>query len=428
MAQYKNENGTWYIRCRNPVTGKVTTIRRNAKTREPFKTKKEAKDYENHLISNKIDISMTLNKLMELYLEDHLRLHDSPNDTHFISWYKTNVEPVLGRRRITGLKVKDLENLAVAMKKKGLSISYNTKMTGIIKTMLNFAVEHGYIDKNPVANYKPLKDPEQGQKIRYWTPEEMQVILESIPQRYKKSDATLIRQVLTFAYLSGLRKSEIRAMKWNQIDLKNNIIHVNFHMNDKDVRAPGRKNRKPYDIYMSTQLREIVDEVYNTYKRKHGFSKTAFVFPSQQSGFKKPLGNHTPTRWVQQLAEFNKMDNITFHGCRHSFVSYCTSICKLSPYEVAELIGDTVEVVLRVYHDFFTDQKIMTAKTIDRHMSNLSFLSNNQNSIEQRLEEIDDQDIAHRMKEIANQYNLSVDALLDYIQSNLAINAQMKQS
>ena len=70
----------------------------------------------------------------------------------------------------------------------------------------------------------------------------------------------------------------------------------------------------------------------------------------------------------------------------------------------------------------------MTAKTIDRHMSNLSFLSNNQNSIEQRLEEIDDQDIAHRMKEIANQYNLSVDALLDYIQSNLAINAQMKQS
>ena len=39
MAQYKNENGTWYIRCRNPVTGKVTTIRRNAKTREPFKTK-----------------------------------------------------------------------------------------------------------------------------------------------------------------------------------------------------------------------------------------------------------------------------------------------------------------------------------------------------------------------------------------------------
>lgn len=43
MAQYKNENGTWYIRCRNPVTGKVTTIRRNAKTREPFKTKKKPK-------------------------------------------------------------------------------------------------------------------------------------------------------------------------------------------------------------------------------------------------------------------------------------------------------------------------------------------------------------------------------------------------
>ena len=60
MSQYKNKNGDgWYIKVINPRTKKSTTIRKNPKTGEHFKTKKEAKEYEMYYLKNKVNLSMT---------------------------------------------------------------------------------------------------------------------------------------------------------------------------------------------------------------------------------------------------------------------------------------------------------------------------------------------------------------------------------
>lgn len=380
MAQYKNEsNGNWYIRCRSTITGRVTSIRRNPRTNMPFKTKKEAKEYEAYYLSNKIDLNMTLNQAKDLYVNDYLSLKPSPSDRSVNSWYSHNIAPVLGKRKIVGLKVRDLEMLAADMLRKNYSIKFINKQTTLINTILRFSVTHGYIDRNPVANYKPLKDVKTSEKLRYWTPAQFQTVIEAIPHRFKNTDAVLIRHVLSFAYLTGLRKSEIRAMQWKQIDRKNGIIHVDYHINNNEDRKPGRKNGDAYDVYMNTNVKLLVEEIYNRYCNMEGFSENAFVFPSIQGGFDKCLGDHTPTRWVEQLAEYTGLHNPTFHGLRHSFCSYATSVCKLSPYDVAMLLGDTVQVVLTIYHDFFNEQKIETARQMDEYGSKLSFLAKGEN-------------------------------------------------
>ena len=75
----------------------------------------------------------------------------------------------------------------------------------------------------------------------------------------------------------------------------------------------------------------------------------------------------TSTRWVQELAEFNGLPNITFHGLRHSLVCYLATEVKLTPYEVADRIGDTVQVVMQHYYQFFQESRIEVANTISRH-------------------------------------------------------------
>ena len=78
MSQHKNkENGNWYIRIYDPESKKSTTIRHNSFTNLPFKTKKEARDFENFYLKHRIDLSMCLDDLFKLYIEDYLSMHPS---------------------------------------------------------------------------------------------------------------------------------------------------------------------------------------------------------------------------------------------------------------------------------------------------------------------------------------------------------------
>jgi 23S rRNA G2069 N7-methylase RlmK/C1962 C5-methylase RlmI len=70
------------------------------------------------------------------------------------------------------------------------------------------------------------------------------------------------------------------------------------------------------------------------------------------------------------------LQNITYHGLRHSACSYWTSVVGLNQYEVADKLGDTVKVVLEVYADFFHQQRTEAAKKIDKHKDTLMGLLN----------------------------------------------------
>ena len=61
---------------------------------------------------------------------------------------------------------------------------------------------------------------------------------------------------------------------------------------------------------------------------------------------------------MEELAEYNGLPHITYHGLRHSYVCYLSSKLGLTVYEVADRIGDTVAVVLEHYYQFFNQSKI----------------------------------------------------------------------
>ncbi|MGM9946991.1 tyrosine-type recombinase/integrase [Floccifex sp.] len=385
MAVSKNENGNgWKIQCRNPSTGKLTTIRRNPKTGKNFQTKKEAKDFESYYQKNQINLSVKMDELFEHYLKDYLALKPSSSAKNVESWYKNHIQPAIGKRKVVTLKIQDLEDLAVKMLKNGYSINYINKMTTNINTICNWGVAHSFLDRNPVTGYKPLKKIKTSDQLLYWTPEEFNLILNAIPKRYKDSDATYIRFFILFGYLTGIRKGEQRALKWENIDFIRNIIHIDYHVNEDGERVRGRKNGNGYSIVMDSAVRELLDEIHEYMKPIHGYSRKAYVFPSMKKGMNEPLGTYTPTRWILELAKYCDLPNITYHGLRHSACSYWTSVVGLTPYEVADKLGDTVKIVLEVYADFFHEQKTMAANKIDRHKDKLMSILN-----ENREEELE---------------------------------------
>ena len=372
MSVHKNENGKGYrIIVTNPRTHSLTSIRRNPKTNQGFKTKKEAKEFEQHYLKNQINLSITYNELFKYYVEDYLDHKVSSASQDIRSWHKTNINPYIGKRKVATLKINDLELIVRDMKRKNYSVSYINKMTSFVKTICNWGVAHGYIDKNPVAHFKPLRKIKTSEDIHYWTPDQFNEILNAIPKRYDKSDAEYIRYFILFNYLTGIRKGEQRALQWNNIDFRRGIIHIDYHVNERGERVRGRKNGNGYSIVMDRAVSDLLHEIHSLMKKQHGYSRNAYIFPSMKKGMDYPLGTYTPTRWIKELSEFCDLPNITFHGLRHSACSYWTSVVGLSPYEVADKLGDTVKVVLEVYADFFHEQKTKAAEKIDEYSDQL---------------------------------------------------------
>lgn len=382
MAVIRNDNGNGYkIRCLNPRRKKMTTIRRNPKTGLNFQTKREAKEYEQYYLKNQVNLSLKFDSLFRHYIDDYMAQKISSSAKDVESWYRNNIQPFIGKRKVSSLKIVDLEVIAQSMQKDGYSVSYTNKMTTNVNTICNWGVAHGFLDRNPVAGYKPLKQIKTSEDLKYWTPEQFKRVLAAIPERYKDSDAIYIRFFVLFNYLTGIRKGEQRALQWNNIDFDRNIIHVDYHVNEHGERVRGRKNGNGYSIVMDRAVKDLLLEIHDFMKQLDGYSRKVYVFPSMTKGMNCPLGTYTPTRWIKELAEYCDLPNITFHGLRHSACSYWTSVVGLSPYEVADKLGDTVKVVLEVYADFFHEQKREVAEKIDRHSKALMKLLNEEEEV-----------------------------------------------
>lgn len=382
MAVYKNENGNGYrIVVTNPTTHKSTTIRRG-KNNEPFLRKSEAKEYELYYLKHSINRNMTLDELFRKYIE-YLSVRPSSSKDKLTSWYNNNIKQLFGKRKITSITTIDLEHLSREMLNKGYSINYINKNCANIKTMLNWAVDHNLLDVNKARNFKPLKKIKKTNDIKYWEPEQFQKVIESIPECYSdvKTDTTYIKYFLMFGYFSGMRKGEQRALKWKDIEINDSygVIHINHHINEKNEYIVGRKNGNGYALYMDRMLLNLVLEIKNYFSGFEGWSKNAYVFPSLKKGFDYPIGGHSPVRWMEELAEFNGLPHITYHGLRHSYVCYLSSKLGLSVYDVADRIGDTVGVVLEHYYQFFNGSKLEVANKISNHVDpNLQSLLQNQ--------------------------------------------------
>ena len=339
-------------------------------TKRGFSTKKSAEKFVQKYMETGMDDSIKFNQLFQHYLDDYLRLRPSSSAKKLESWFKTNVQPRIGNKPANSIKIKDLEKLSIEMLKKGYSRNYINKMTLNVKTVLNFGVSHGYIEKNPVALYKELKIIKNSDDIKFWTPEQFGKAIKSIDELYVKADTKFMKFFLLFAYYTGLRKGEIRALKWNNIDFSSNLIHVDYHINDQRERVKGRKNGNGYSIYMDKTTKQLVLEMHQYFKMFDGWNENAYVFPSLMKGFDYFLGDHTPTRWMENLAKENNLPHITFHGLRHSAVVYWISI-GLNVWEIAEKIGDTTDMVYKVYGGYMSENKVRAAEKLDKHSENL---------------------------------------------------------
>ena len=111
---------------------------------------------------------------------------------------------------------------------------------------------------------------------------------------------------------------------------------------------------------------EIDDDLIDLLKKHHteesklyGFNNDYLVF-----GNVKPISPTTFRRWLNEYIDKANVKRITPHGFRHSHVSLLINL-GCDSRDVAERIGDTVEVVEKTYYHMFLEKKTIPVNKLN---------------------------------------------------------------
>jgi integrase len=149
------------------------------------------------------------------------------------------------------------------------------------------------------------------------------------------------KAAILFALFAGLRRGEIRGLRWGDIDMETKQINVqhNFVRFDGD-KAP--KSDSTGILPIAPELEPVLRDLL-TLRSKLGYSKPEdFVLPGTSR--KAAVSDITLRRgWERALEaigideEQRKRRNLVMHGARHSYTTRLIDSGELTPAEVAKL-------------------------------------------------------------------------------------------
>jgi integrase len=169
---------------------------------------------------------------------------------------------------------------------------------------------------------------------------------------------TDIRQkaALVFGFSCGLRRGEIRALRWKYVDFNNHILSVTENFTDDDgMKEPKAGSSRLVPIF-GTAL-EMLNELKRT--NPYGGEPEDFVLPNVERD--KPLAAITIKRGFERIMDTIGIDKtsrakrkLSFHSMRHSFITKARE-AGLSDFVVSALSGHkTVRMMEHYSHQTIT--------------------------------------------------------------------------
>jgi len=165
----------------------------------------------------------------------------------------------------------------------------------LIKAMLNKAVEWRHLKENPLQRFKKLKDPRL-KEPRYLSKAEIEKILDVADP--------FMQKVIRILLYTGMRRSELVYLTWEDIDFQNNRIRIQ----SKPESGFHPKSYRPRSIPMNPKLEKLLMDL-----PPHG----KYVF---DNGKGRPL--HHPDYYTKEFIKILKKAEIrdaSLHSLRHTF-------------------------------------------------------------------------------------------------------------
>lgn len=324
------------------------------KTQAETKRKLRAAQQSKTIKEKKFLLQEWVLEFLEKYKKNDLKI--TTFGSYMDIYRKHIMDSHLGKMRLENVKSADLQQYYNGKTREG----YSSKTIRTIEVVLNGALDKAFklrmIPENPnLFTVIP-------QKIRYEAKTLTQEEAEKIVNEAKKEE---LYPIVVTALFTGMRKGEIMALKWENVDFDKRKIYVKNSLCRVLDELPDEKGRRhvSYQILepktkKSVRMIPMLDEVYEALleqKKRQDQDKEKYktIYADQGFVFADTTGNYLPQRqFMDKYHQFLKKYGITdirFHDLRHTFASLMIE-ADVSMKLVQELLGhSTITTSMDIY-------------------------------------------------------------------------------
>ncbi|MGH8988720.1 MAG: tyrosine-type recombinase/integrase [Acidimicrobiales bacterium] len=325
-------NGAWELRValgRDPVTGEY---RRLSKT---FRgTARQADEELRELIGRQSPdasgVGATLGQLLDQWLAEGERLDLSPTTLRtYRAQIDRTIRPRLGRLPLVSLTSKHLDDLYRALKDAGRSPKTVRNYHAILSAALHQAVRWGWIGTNVAERAKPPRISQR--RVEAPSIETVRAVIEEAETRDPRQAPLLV-----LAALTGMRRGELCALRWSDVDLERGVIDVSRSV----AVVSGGITEKGTKTHQARRV--ALDPVGVGLLTQHRARATSWA---EQAGGKIADDGFVFSPYVDGLKPF-RPDNVTsfFGRVRDAVGALDVRLHDLRHFTATQLIGAGVDV------------------------------------------------------------------------------------
>jgi len=221
------------------------------------------------------------------------------------------------------------------MSEKGLSASTISQLHVILKEALSHAVKWGLLIRNVAEAATPPR--RQRKPMKMWDDDTIDRFLELVGN-------SRFGELHRFAIHTGMRRSEITGLKWENVDLERGKLSVVETLQRITgyglVQGEPKTPRSRRSIALSPEAVELLHSVRGRQIEQSlavggGWQNTGYVFTREDG---KPLAPDMVSKDFCRLVRKSGLPSLTFHGLRHASATLLLSD-NVNPKIVSELLG-----------------------------------------------------------------------------------------
>jgi integrase len=225
------------------------------------------------------------------------------------SYTRVHLLPAFGALEIEAITIELIEKFIAAKRQEGKAVKSILNYLGLLHAMFAFAVRRGWCTRNPVA----LVDKPRGARnldIRFLDTHELEALLAATPTDAR---GTTERVLYLTAAMTGLRRGELLALRWQDLDWTAGVVRVRRNYTRGQFGTP-KSRRSSRAVPLAQRVR---DELRLHHARSRFQGPADLVFPHPELGV--VLDPAKLRKRFQTAARRAGLRPVRIHDLRHTF-------------------------------------------------------------------------------------------------------------
>jgi len=371
----ERSSGSYQVRWR--VNGKrheITVRGTYADARRELRAKLKSADDGQHVAPSKLTIAEHVrDRLAQWKTAGEISLNTYERYNHLV---ENQIVPHIGAKLVQKLKPIDIEQWHSTLRtegrkdgKGGISARTITSAHRVLGKALNDAVRHDLVTRNVTGR--------EGQTAPRVAADEVEIIAaDKINEVLTKLRGHAIYHRAVTALFTGLRRGELLALRWTNVDLDAKEIRVREALEETKAGVRVKDTTKTKAGRRDISLPDVVVDVLREVRREQleqrmalGLGKLdddALVFPAIDGGLSRPT--NLSSGWAE-VAQAIGLPGVTFHALRHTHASMLID-AGLDVVRISKRLGHAdPSITLRVYSHLFQKRDDKSAEAINAAVS-----------------------------------------------------------